>query len=100
MNLWSRIKMWINIKASAALEQTEDPRQVFDYAYAQQQELLRTVKRGLVEVATTKHQIEQQIGKRQAQIPILEEQARQAMAAGREDLTKIALHRKQTTLGK
>ena len=61
MNLWSRMKLWFKMKTSAAFDQAEDPRQVFDYAYVQQQELLRTVKRGLVEVGTSKYQLEQQI---------------------------------------
>lgn len=99
MNLWSRMKLWFKMKTSAVLDQAEDPRQVFDYAYVQQQELLRTVKRGLIEVGTSKYQLEQQIRKRQARIPVLEERAKQAMAAGREDLARISLHRKQTSLG-
>ncbi len=99
MNLWSRFKLWIKTKVSAVLDQAEDPRQVFDYAYIQQQEFLRTVKRGLVDVATTKYQLEHQIRKRQARLPELEGQARQAMAAGREDLARIILQRKQISLG-
>jgi phage shock protein A len=99
MNLWSQMKLWFKMKTSAVLDKAEDPRQVFDYAYVQQQELLRTVKRGLVEVGTSKYQLEQQIRKRQARIPVLEERAKKAMAAGREDLARISLHRKQTSLG-
>lgn len=99
MNLWSRFKLWIKMKVNAVLDQAEDPRQVFDYAYVQQQEFLRTVKRGLVDVATTKYQLEYQFRKRQARLPDLEEQAKQSMAVEREDLARISLQRKQISLG-
>ena len=52
--LRSRIALFFNIKTSATLDQAEDPREVLDYAYSQQQLHLRTVKRGLIEVAAAR----------------------------------------------
>jgi phage shock protein A len=98
MGFLSRIKLWLKIKTSSALEREEDPRQVMDYAYSQQQEFLRTVKQGLIEVATAKQQLQQQVDRQRAQIPKLEVQANQALTADREDFARIVLHRKQTAL--
>jgi len=98
MGLWSRIMMFFRIKTSSALERAEDPRQVLEYAYGQQQEFLRKVRQGLVDVATSKAQLEQQSKKLRPRIPQMDEQARRALNAGREDLARIALQRKHTAL--
>lgn len=99
MSLWSRILTILRIRTSAALDQMEDPVQTLDYAYNQQQDLLRKVKQGLVEVATSKRQLEQQSQKLRGRVPVLEDQAKRAIGAGREDLARIALQRKQTAIG-
>ena len=98
MSLWSRIRMLFNIKTHASLDRLEDPRQVFNYAYEQQHVILRQVRHGLVEVATSKRQLEQQVDRLRARVPKTEAQAQQARAAGREDLARLALQRKQTAL--
>jgi phage shock protein A len=77
------------------LDQAEDPRETLDFAYQKQMEMLRNVKRGVVEMVTTKRRLELQASKVSETIGKLEEQARQAMAAGREDLARLALQRKQ-----
>jgi phage shock protein A len=96
MGLWSRMRLLFQAKASSALDRAEDPRQVLDYAYSQQQQLLVTLRKGLVEVATSKQQLELQEHKLEARIPQLDDQARRAVSAGREDLARIALERKRT----
>lgn len=96
MGLWSRIKLLFATKASSALDRAEDPREVLDYAYTQQQLLLTNLRRGLVDVATSKQQLEQQADKLRASIPKLDDQARRAIAAGRDDLARIAIERKRT----
>lgn len=98
MGIWHRIKLIFNMKTSAALDQAEDPREVLDYAYKQQEEFLRKVKQGLVEVSTAKHQLQRQLDKQQARIPQLEDQATRAIAADRDDLARTALGRKQYIL--
>ena len=98
MGLISRLTMILKSKAGAALDGAEDPRQLVDYAYSQQQELLRRTKAGLVEVATSKVRLENQARKLRAQVPRVEEQAAHALVIGREDLARIALKRKQTVL--
>lgn len=98
MSLWTRIRLLFQMKASSALDQAESVPEVFDYAYNQQQEMLRKVRVGLVEVATAKQQLEQQVETLRARVPRLEDQARRALGAGREDLARIALQRKQTAI--
>lgn len=94
MSLWSRLRLLFQIKAAGALREAEDPRQVLDYAYEQQQELLRKVRQGLVDVATSKVELERQAKRLRQQGPVLDEQARRALAASRDDLARAVLERK------
>jgi phage shock protein A len=80
------------------MDQAEDPRETLDYSYEKQMEMLRNVKRGVVEMVAAKRQIQQQASKVQESISRLDMQARQALEAGREDLARLALQRKQTSL--
>jgi phage shock protein A len=96
MGLWSRFALLFRSRTSAALDRAEDPRETLDYAYAQQQELLRKVRQGLIEVATSKKQLEHQTRQIESRIPQLEDQARRALAAGREDLARRSLQRRET----
>ena len=98
MGLWSRLRLIFSTKASTAMDRAEDPRQVLDYAYGQQQLLLVKLRQGLVEVATSKQQLERQSKKLASRVPQLDEQARRAIGAGRDDLARIALERKRTAL--
>jgi phage shock protein A len=96
MGLWSRLRLLFSTKASSALDRAEDPRQVLDYAYTQQQQLLVKLRQGLVEVATSKQQLERQLKKLEARVPQLDDQAKRAVGAGRDDLARIALERKRS----
>ncbi len=80
------------------LDRAEDPRETLDYAYDKQMEALRKVKRGVVEMVTTKRRLELQAAKVRESIGTLEEQAARSLSAGREDLARLALQRKQTAL--
>src|SRR2546430_9617836 len=93
MSLWTRIRLLLNTEASSALDQAEDPRHVLDYAYNQQQELLITLRRGLVDVATAKQQLEQQAQRLESRIPHLDDQARPALPASPDDPARVALER-------
>lgn len=98
MGMWSRLKLIFSTKASSAMDRAEDPRQVLDYAYTQQQLLLVKLRQGLVEVATSKQQLERQSKKLEARVPQLEDQAKRALGAGRDDLARIALERKRSAV--
>src|SRR2546422_4971508 len=98
MSLWTRIRLLLNTEASSALDQAEDPRHVLDYADNQQQERPIPLRRGRVDVAPAKQQLEQQAQRLESRIPPLDDQARRAVAAGRDDLARVALERKQLAL--
>jgi phage shock protein A len=98
MSILAQIQMFFKVRTSAALDAAEDPRQTLEYAYTKQQEMLRQVKQGLIEVATSRRQIEFQAKKLRERLPQLDDQAQRALTAGREDLARMALQRKQTCL--
>ncbi|BFV55371.1 PspA/IM30 family protein [Kitasatospora sp. CMC57] len=89
-----RIAELFRIKAHAVLDRAEDPREVLDYAYAQQVDLLQQVRRGLADVVTSRKRTELQIAQVRKSNGKLEEQAQQALAAGHEDLAREALARR------
>lgn len=94
----SRMSTIVKSKMNRIMDQAEDPRETLDYSYEKQMEMLRNVKRGVVEMVAAKRQIQQQASKVQESISRLDMQARQALEAGREDLARLALQRKQTSL--
>ena len=96
MGMLSRMSTIVKSKMNRMLDDAEDPRETLDYSYEKQLEMLRNVKRGVVEMVAAKRQIQQQASKVQENITRLEQQARQAVDAGREDLARLALQRKQT----
>ena len=96
MGLLSQFMTIIRAKISQLLEGAEDPAATLDYSYQRQLQLLQDVKRGLVEVVTSRRRLELQAEKLREKITKREDQARQALAAGREDLARLALQRKQT----
>jgi phage shock protein A len=98
MNIFTRIRTIISAKTNAALNAVEDPRDAMAYGYARQRELLRKVKLGLIEVATSRRQLDAQAKKLRERVPELETQAKRALESGREDLARMALQRKQTSL--
>ena len=96
MGLISQLMTVFKAKANAASESVEDPRQLVDYAYEQQKELLRRTKEGLIEMASSRVRLERQADKLRSQVPQIEAQAERALGIGREDLARMALQRKQS----
>jgi phage shock protein A len=94
MGLWQRFTLIFKSKANKALNKAEDPREVLDYSYEKQLELLQKVRRGVADVATSRKRIELQVQGLSKQEVKLEEQARAALAANREDLAREALTRR------
>lgn len=94
MGLWQRFTLIFKSKANKALDKAEDPRETLDYSYEKQLELLQKVRRGVADVATSRKRLELQIQGLAQQEAKLEEQARAALAGGREDLAREALTRR------
>lgn len=95
MSLMSRMAMLLKATMSQFLERAEDPRVTLDYSYEKQLELVQNVKRGIVDVVTSRRRLELNAAKLRDTVARLDGQARQALAAGREDLARLALERKQ-----
>jgi phage shock protein A len=92
--LMSRAAMVIKAKFSKLLDRAEDPGETLDYSYERQLQLLQNVKRGVADVVTAKKRLQLQSDKLEKSLVKLDTQARQALAAGREDLARAALERK------
>ncbi len=94
MGLISRMETVFKSKMNKVLNRMEDPRETLDYSYEKQLELLQNVKRGVAEVATSKKRLQLQRAKLMQSMDKLERQAKEAIAANREDLARLALERK------
>jgi phage shock protein A len=94
MGVMKRVSLVFKAKANKALDKMEDPRETLDYSYQQQMELLQKVRRGVADVATSRKRLELQLNSLQQSSDKLDRQARDSLAAGREDLAREALTRK------
>lgn len=94
MSIWKRMTLIFRSKANKALDRAEDPREVLDYSYQRQLELLSKVRRGVADVATSRKRVELQITQLEQQQAKLQTQAQKAIDMGREDLAREALTRK------
>src|SRR5881398_4220290 len=94
MGLLGRAGEIIRAKFSALLNRAENPNETLDYSYERQVESLQNVKRGVADVVTAKKRLEIQTQQLEQNVVKLDTQARQAVAAGREDLARQALERK------
>src|SRR2546423_78160 len=88
--LKGRLSTVVKSKISKQLDRAETPSETLDYAYERQVENLQNVKKGIADIVTAKKRLmlqQQQLGEQGAK---LDAQAREAMAAGREDLARAA----------
>src|SRR5438309_11823031 len=92
--LSGRMSTVIKAKISKLLDRAEDTSETLDYSYQKQIELLQNVKKGIADVVTSKKRLQLQTDKLQQQVVKLDTQARQALAAGNEELARTALERK------
>ncbi len=89
-----RITTVIKAKINKLLDKAEDPAETLDYSYTKQLESLQNVKKGIADVVTAKKRLQMQSQKLEQSVVKLDTQARQAVAAGKEDLARMALERK------
>src|SRR5919197_1465432 len=92
--LWERTMTLIKSKYSKLLNRAEKPSETLDYSYEKQLESLQNVKRGVADVVTAKKRLQLQTQQLEQNVVKLDTQARQAIAANREDLARQALERK------
>jgi phage shock protein A len=94
MSFFQRAHDIIAAKANRALDKAENPSETLDLSYEKMLEQLTEVRKALVEVAASRKRLELQQQQLQHSIDHLQDQAQQAVAAGREDLAREALSRK------
>src|SRR6266511_3062660 len=94
MGLLSRAGEIIKAKFNALLNRAENPQETLDYSYERQVQSLQNVKRGIADVVTAKKRLQLQTQQLEQSVVKLDTQARQALAADREDLARQALERK------
>ena len=92
--LTGRMSTVVKAKVSKLLDRAEDPAETLDYSYQKQVEQLQNVKKGIADVVTAKKRLQMQESTLQQSVVKLDTQARQALAAGKEDLARTALERK------
>ncbi len=89
-----RISMLFKAKMNSTLDAAENPNEALDLSYEQQVEQLQKVRRGIADVVTAKSHLQLQLAHLGEDSARYDSQARQALAANREDLARLALSRK------
>ncbi|MFX0577787.1 PspA/IM30 family protein [Nocardia nepalensis] len=98
MGIACRMALLFRVKANKLLDRSEDPREVLDYSYQRQLEMLAQVRRGLADVATSRKRIELQQVQLQQSADRRRQQAAEAVTHDREDLAREALTRRAAAL--
>ena len=94
MTLFQRAHDILAAKANKAVDAAEKPDEMLDLSYEQMLDHLTKVRQALVTVAASRKQIELQEQQLQHSVDHLQEQAKAALALGKEDLAREALQRK------
>ena len=94
MGLFQRAQDIIKAKANKALDAAEKPDQMLDYSYEKMLEQITQVRRALVDIVASRKRLELQESQLEHSCEHLQDQARAALAAGREDLAREALTRR------
>jgi phage shock protein A len=94
MSLFQRAHDILAAKTNKALDAAEKPDEMLDLSYEQMLDQITKVRQALVTIAASRKQIELQEQQLQHSVDHLTEQAKAALAQGREDLAREALSRK------
>lgn len=94
MTFLSRAHDILAAKANKALDAAEKPDEMLDLSYDQMLDHLTKVRQALVSVAASRKRIELQEQQLRHSADHLQDQARAALVAGKEDLAREALQRK------
>ncbi|MGO9909770.1 MAG: PspA/IM30 family protein [Acidimicrobiales bacterium] len=94
MSLFQRAHDIVQAKANKALDAAEKPDEMLDLSYEKMLEQLTQVRRSLVDIAAARKQIELQEQQLEHSVNHLQDQAKAAIAQGKDDLAKEALSRK------
>ncbi|RZN64864.1 MAG: PspA/IM30 family protein [Candidatus Methanoliparum thermophilum] len=95
MGIFKRASTIIKAKIDKIMNNFEDPREMLDYSYRKQLELLQQIKRNIASIITARKRLELQKNKIEEEIKKLDRQAKDSLKAGREDLARLAIKRKK-----
>jgi phage shock protein A len=99
MTLFQRAHDIISAKANKALDAAEKPDEMLDLSYEQMLDQITRVRRGLVDIAASRKRLELQEQQLQSSADHLQDQAKAALAQGKEDLAREALARRAAAQG-
>jgi phage shock protein A len=94
MTLFQKAHDILEAKANKALDAAEKPDEMIDLSYEKMLDQLTQVRRALVDIAASRKQIELQEQQLQHSVNHLQDQAKEAIVQGKDDLSKEALSRK------
>src|SRR5262249_62374898 len=94
----SRFKAAFKARIDALLAPAPDPRVVYADGAERQQQLLTAVRYVLTDLKAAHHRLTTRSTLIEAQLPRFDDQARQALRSGREDLARLALQRRQSSV--
>ena len=94
MSLFQRAHDIVAAKANKALDSAENPNEMLDLSYEQMLDQITKVRQALVTIVASRKRIELQEVQLQHSVDHLQDQAKAALAQGREDLAREALSRK------
>lgn len=98
MGILKRAADILSAKVHSLLDRGENPKEMLDYSYEKQKELLQNVSRGIADVMTAKKQLEIKRDELKVAREKYQRQAEAAVQVGRDDLATLALSRKQETI--
>jgi len=96
--LIERFSTIFKAKASKIADDLENPNEMLNYSFEKQNELIIKLRQDIAQVVTSKKRLEMQKAKLLANVNTLEDQARRSLISNREDLTKLALERKNALM--
>ena len=92
-----RLKLNLKVWLHTLLEPAQDPRRIFAYAYQRHQELLDKVHHARLNISNARDQLETMAVDARTRLNELQDQARQALLAGREEKARLAIQVRQAT---
>lgn len=96
--LLERFSTIFKAKANEIANNLENPQEMLNYSFEKQNELIIKLRQDIAQVVTSKKRLEMQKAKLLVNVNTLEDQAKRALISNREDLTKLALERKNVLM--
>ncbi|WP_434565225.1 PspA/IM30 family protein [Thermoanaerobacterium thermosaccharolyticum] len=100
MSLVKRISNIFKAKANDIVEKMEDPEDTLNYSLVEMRENLSKIKKSMLDVATLKKKLENELSDINIKISEYEKNAELALERGREDLAKASIQNKNDLIEK